>query len=178
MARRSGFVRRHGVMRRETLWISIPAAVTTLAAASTSALVGVFNAAALALRPFTIVRVRGYWHVRSDQIATSELWGASMGYSVVSDQAAAIGVTAVPVPETDRDSDLFFLYESMWGTLNEQGALAAGFSFIETGRGEHFDSKAMRKVEQGQDLAITVETPSTVASAVVHEGGRMLVKLH
>ncbi len=174
MARKSGFVRRHGVMRRETMWFSIPYVASSIGAASTAVLTGTFNAAALALRPFTIVRVRGHMFVRSDQIAATETWGCSMGYAIVSDQAAAIGVTAVPTPETDRDSDLFFLYESVLGRISV--ASAAGFR--EVGFGKDFDSKAMRRVEQGQDLAVTVETPSVVSSGVITEGGRMLVKLH
>ncbi len=180
MARRAraGFVMRRGGERRETQWISAAMTATTLAAASTAALTGVLNAAALALRPFTIVRVRGFWHVRSDQIAASEIWGAALAWAVVSTEASAIGVTAVPTPETDRGSDNFFVYETMMGRISEQGALAAGFSFIEQGQGQAFDSKAMRKVNNDQDVVIVVETPSISPSAAIIEGARFLIKLH
>jgi len=174
MARKSGFVRRHGVMRRETVWLTIPYQATSIGAASTAVLAGTLNAAGLALRPFTIVRVRGFFHVRSDQNAAEETWGMSMGYSVVSDQASAIGVTAVPTPEADRDSDLFFVYESVVGW---QG-ISSGTSAGELGIGKEFDSKAMRKVEQGQDVAIAVETPAVVSAGVITESARMLIKLH
>jgi len=174
MARKSGFVRRHGVMRRETMWLTNPYATSSIGAGSTAVLAAALNAAALALRPFTIVRVRGHFHVRSDQTAASETWGCSMGYAVVSDQASAIGVTAVPTPEADRDSDLFFVYESMIGRF----AISSAASFVDVGRGVDFDSKAMRKVEQGQDMVITVETPSVVSSGVITDGSRILIKLH
>ena len=172
-ARRSGLVLRGGRNRRDTLWGSTPAAITTLAAASTATLVASLSAAALALRPFTIVRIRGYWFVDSDQSAASEDYGAAIGCCVVSDQSVAIGVTAVPTPETDRGSDLWMLHETMYGSF--QFGTAVGF---ETLSGNAVDSKAMRKVEEGQDFILVVETPATVSSARIQTADRFLVKLH
>ncbi len=173
-SRKSGFTLRSGGMRRETLWIPAPAADTTLGAASTAAIIGSFSAAALALRPFTIVRTRGFLHIRSDQTAATENWGASYGLAVVSDQAVAIGVTAVPTPETDKGSDLWFVYESIYG----QFTLGSQVAFTEVGYFKDFDSRAMRKVEDGQDLIIAIETPSISGSARVMDTLRMLIKLH
>jgi len=112
--------------------------------------------------------------VRSDQISALEDWGASLGMAVVSEQAAAIGVTAVPTPDTDRTSDLFFVYEEVMG----QFTFTTGVGYVEGGRERIVDSKAMRRVDEGQDLIITVETPAIVSSAVVTFCGRFLVKLH
>ena len=175
MVRKSGFVLRRGVMRRETIWLSSPYVTNTIAAASTAVLTGSLNAGALLLRPFTVVRVRGFMHVRSDQLASSESFGASLGYAVVSDQAAAIGVTAVPTPEADRDSDLFFVYESLFGRFGFADAtgLAPGI-----GIHKDIDSKAMRKVDVGQDIVITAETPSVVSSGVITDLARILIKIH
>ena len=53
----------------------------------------------------------------SDQTTASEGFHAGMGFSVVSDQAFAIGVTAVPTPMSDIDSDLFFVYETLIGRI-------------------------------------------------------------
>ncbi len=170
------FTRRiHGQNRevRESVWFGFTPAETTLAAADTATLVFVLNTAALALRPFTVVRTRGMWGLRSDQQAASENYSASMAMSVVSEQASAIGVTAIPTPETDRGSDLFFVYESAAGAL--------GFDVdgsLERGKWREFDSKAMRKVDISQDIVWSVETSSISSGVITHLSARMLVKLH
>ncbi len=65
-ARRSGFVLRGGVKRRETFWIASSVIVAAPAAASTAILLSTLNAAVLAVRPFTIVRTIGELFTRSD----------------------------------------------------------------------------------------------------------------
>ena len=165
---------RLGSVRRETLWLFASPFEQLLNAPSTAVLSGTLNAAGLALRPFTIVRVRGHLGIRSDQAASSEDYSGSLGYSIVSDQAAAIGVTAVPTPETDRGSDLFFVYETLAGHYEVLSAASSA----ETGHWKDFDSKAMRRVNEGQDLAITMETSSISSGAIMFESARILVKLH
>ena len=173
-ARRSGFITRGGRNVRETLWIGVGGTATNLSAASTAAFINSGSAGLLALRPFTMVRTRGYLHCRSDQNAANESFGVSLGYAVVSDQASAIGVTAVPVPDTDIDSDLWFVYQTLLGFT--QFATAAGFR--DYGIGVEYDSKAMRKMEDGQDLAVVIQTPSIVLGTTVQHIGRVLIKLH
>ena len=175
MARRRGSFRAAVRQRRESLWLSIDPSSTTLAAASTAVVINLFNAAALALRPFTIVRTRGYWFVSSDQAAASENYGASLGYCVVSEQASAIGVTAIPTPETDRGSDLFFVHETLYGSF--LFADATGFSDI-SGLTASYDSKAMRKVNEDEQMNVVLETPAIASSGVVLHAARMLIKLH
>jgi len=172
--RKSGLILRGGSMRRETSWLDFPFAQTTIAAASTAALLGSFTASALALRPFTIVRTRGILQCSSDQQAASEAWGLSYGLAVVSEQASAIGITAVPTPITDQSSDLFFVYESLYGRFQFQNATGT----IESGAFKEWDSKAMRKVNDSEDLVVVAETPAFVGSALIIDGFRMLVKLH
>jgi len=172
--RRSGRVFRGGRMRRETLWTGITETETAMAAASTAVLFTGFGASTLALRPFTIVRVRGWWHLRSDQLAGTESYMAGIGMAVVSDQALAIGVTAVPTPFTDKASDLWFLHDIMSG----QFAVSSAIGILEVGRGKELESRAMRKVEEGQDVALSIETASTSNGAVIAKAGRILIKLH
>ncbi len=112
-SRKSGFTLRSGVMRRDTLWSGINSSRTTLGVASTAALINSAGAGLLALRPFTIVRSRLNWHVASDQEVASEVYGASLAAAVVTDQASAIGITAVLTPETDQGSDSFFVFDSI-----------------------------------------------------------------
>ncbi len=174
MARKSGNVRRDGRMRRNTEWIEAPVDSTTLASASTAVLTGVLSAGSLLLRPFTIVRTRGMFYARSDQTAALEDWSVALGYAVVSEQATAIGVTAVPTPETDKGSDLWFVYEEIFGTFG----FISGVGVFMGDYSRSFDSKAMRKVEDGQDLSIVVETSAISAGVKVVESARILVKLH
>jgi len=175
MARKSGNVFRRGRMIRSTSWIEVAATQTVLGSASASALVSVANAALLAERPFTVVRTRGYFFARSDQIAATEDWGAAMGWCTAEDAAVAIGVTAVPTPVTDQGSDSFFAYESLIGRFGFGDATG----FRELGKGIVYDSKAMRKCEDdGVSPILTMETFSTVSSATISHNARMLIKLH
>jgi len=173
MARKSGFVRRHGVMRRETSWVGVAGTSTALASAGTAVLFTGFGATVLALRPFTIVRTRGFFTIRSDQTAATEDYGAALGAAVVSEQALAIGVTAVPTPIADQESDLFFLYERLGASL-----VVADATGIDSTKSMSFDSKAMRRVEEGSDVAMSVESDAFSAGVQCLKGGRILIKLH
>ena len=176
-AGRSGFIRRGGVRRRETVWLFGTAFNQTLAATTTAALVLSLNAAALALRPFTVIRTRGILHISSDQSGASQDFGASYGEAIVSDQASAIGVTAVPTPTVDNGSDLWFVYEFLMGRFT----FGSAASFIENTISRVVDSKAMRKVEDGQDLVAVVEGPGaglTADGSIIRGFTRTLIKLH
>ena len=158
---------------RKTLWLGIAPTSITLASASAVAIQNSLNAAALALTPFTIIRTRGFWQLRSDQSAASEDYGASIAAAVVSEQAVAIGATAVPTPDTDISSSMFFMFESMASRFEFDDA--TGFHPA-NGVRQHYDSKAMRKVEQGEDVIFVAEALSIVASAKIVHVARMLVK--
>ncbi len=174
MARKSGHIIRGGrTIRRTTMWLSGNFATNTLASTNAVALIGTLNAAGLALRPFTVVRTRGNMFLRSDQTSALELYSTSMGFAIVSDQAVAIGVTAVPTPETDMASDLWYVYEQMTSIFT----FVSGVGFHPAGGiSRTYDSKAMRKVDVGQDIAQVIECPST--SGVFSDQSRILIKLH
>ena len=91
---------------------------------------------------------------------------------MVSDQAVAIGVTAVPTPDTDRGSDLWYVFEEIFGEF----VFISGVGTQERGQLHRFDSKAMRKVEDGQDIITVAESPNT--SAKIQVAVRCLIKLH
>ena len=173
--RRSGFILRGGRMRRETLWGQTASVLQTLAVAQTAILTNSLNAAGLALRPFTVIRVRGRVIVRSDQTAGSEDQSVAVGFAVVSDQASAIGVTAVPTPITDGGSDLWLMYQMVKSSL-----IVGSDSAIAQVSDVDVDSRAMRKVEEGQDLIAVVEsdTSGVTAGLLVGTGYRFLIKLH
>ena len=176
MARRTArtFLR-GGRQVRESLWIGLGANVASLAAASSATILNSLNAAALALRPFTIVRSRGFFGIRSDQIAADENYDVALGFAVVSDQALAAGITAVPTPHTDIGSDLFYVYEALMGRFEFSSAVGIEQNLLTW---VHYDSKAMRRVNDDQDISFVVETSAVSSGAMVHHSGRFLVKLH
>ncbi len=173
-SRKTGFIIRNGVQRRQTRWIGLTESRNTLASANVAVLVTTANAALLALRPFTIVRTRGYLLMNSDQSGATEDWQMTYGHAVVSEQAAAIGVTAVPTPNADRGSDLWYVYEEGAG----QVLVSTAVGIVHLDRVYRFDSRAMRKVEDGQDVITVAETGSLSDGAQIVAAGRFLIKLH
>ena len=161
--------------RRLTAWGSMAANAQVLTGAGSEALSFSLNAAALALRPFTIVRWRGIIGISSDQGTAAEDQSAAMGIAVVSDQASAVGITAVPSPITDRGSDLFFVYEDMVASMfvvSNSGVIPN----LMTSR--QFDSKAMRKVNEDEDVVVTKGNTALSDGTVLYTAGRFLIKLH
>ncbi len=175
--RKSGFTRVGGVKRRETQWLDIPGSVQTLASPSSAVNLNLLTTAEKALRPFTVVRTRGVFAINTDQVAASEFQSMALGFCVVSDQAAAIGITALPTPITDQESDLWFVYEQLMAQF--EFFTAAGFD-SQGATFKEYDSRAMRKVEDGQDIAIVAESDITglTLGLQVRHGGRLLIKLH
>ncbi len=161
-------------MRRETLWGDIAPGTVALGAASTAAITNVTGASILALRPFTVVRVRAQLLIRSDQQGAIEFYQAAWGICVVSDQAAAIGVTAIPTPFTDLGSDLWFTHAMATGLAG----ISSGTSTGELGHMVDVDSRAMRKVEEGAQLTFVAETSAGSNGVSLTSTGRILLKLH
>ena len=161
-------------MRRATVWGDIAPTSSTISAASTALLFTGFSAATLALRPFTIVRFRGLLSIASDQAASSEFQQARFGASIVSEESLAIGVTAVPVPVSDADNDMFFVFADLVNRMEVSSAIGIWQNAVVS----EFDSRAMRKVEDGQDIALCLETTASSAGIRVSKQGRFLLKLH
>ncbi len=171
--RRSGLVLRGGRDRRETSWVPF-AFTSTVLAASTPVLFTGFSAGVLVLRPFTVTRLRGWMSLSSDQTTAQERYAAALGLAIVSDQALAVGVTAVPTPVAEADSDLWFLWQSLSGSM--LAVTSTGLS--DTQPTVVLDSRAMRKVEDGQDIAVVQEASGGSAGCVLQRSGRLLITLH
>ncbi len=176
IARRSGLVLRGGRMVRESIWADFVTTETTLGGAPTAVLINVTGAALLAQRPWTIVRTRGILHVRSDQTGADETFIGDLGMAVVSDQAAAIGITAVPTPLTDKGSDLFFVYQQIMDRVGVGTGVAAAGVATTTGKFMEYDSKAMRRCEEGSQIVTVVE--NEISGCVLTHSARALIKLH
>ncbi len=177
VGRKSGFIVRGGARRRETLWFAGSYIESLFTSGGISILISGLSAAALALRPFTVIRSRGYLSVQPDQTAATESQLCGYGACVVSDQSVAVGAGSVPTPVTDSGSDLWFLYEPFLQEFQFQSAVGSG-GVGRMGMERTLDSRAMRKVEDGQDIITVGETDSASDGLVMRSFLRLLVKLH
>jgi len=148
--RSSTLVRGRGI-RRSTEWgVFSPTGFTNIPAGA-SVLVGSFSGATLAsVVPGTIVRVRGSLLWQSDQVAADEDQIGAVGLSVVSENARVAGIASVPQPTpVGWGDDKFFMTLAMQNS--GIGGIAAGRQHIQQ---QDFDSKAMRKLNDGDGIAI------------------------
>ena len=159
--------------RRESQWLAIEFGADLVD--NSSILSGSLNAAALALRPFTIVRTHLEVHFATDQQIASESQAGAIGMCVVSEAAAAVGVTAVPTPIDELDSDLWYLHQSMLAEF----VFGDATGFIgDSGVHYSIDSKAMRKVNNDQNVIIVVQGAAQGEGSLISSMGRFLIKLH
>ena len=174
-ATRSGIVR--GGPRRATSWAASADATGEQALAAGAAILdqSLSQAQISTLVPATIVRTRGILWVASDQEGIDEQPFGAMGMVVVSEQARVAGVASIPTPISDEASDLWFVHQ-FWQAdvafVSASGFTTDGFKAYE------FDSKAMRKVQEGDGIAVVLENASGVDGAVFILKFRMLFKLH
>ena len=93
--------------------------------------------------------------------------------AVVSDQAAAVGVTAVPDPISDSGSDMFLMHQYFAAPFRFSAAgvavIAATFEF---------DSKAMRKISEDETLVVVVANSNAAHGLEYLLQFRMLLKVN
>ena len=169
---RGGLVRGRLAPRRSTQWLASADELGTTTLPFGSAILDqsfVFG------EPATIIRTRGTLWIATDQFAATEQPLGAMGMAVVTDQAAGIGVTAVPTPITDSPSDEFFLWLPWFADVRDMGTGTVQFNTFSR---FDFDSKAMRKVTDGTTAVVVLENSSSAAGANYAIMFRMLVKLH
>ena len=158
--------------KRETSWTSLQPSVVAVQGGS-AVLMGSLNATLLAKRPFTIIRSHFILHIATDQLSADERQFGAFGMCVVSDQAMGIGVTAVPTPITDANSDLWFVHQYLVSDFLVISAIGVDG---DSGHQYQVDSKAMRKVNDDQDLAIVLEVSSVGDGTFIMIAGRILIK--
>ena len=170
MARRTrSFVRGP---RTATDWsASTPITAFTTVAASTAVLDQVFI-------PLpggeTVLRTRGIFTFMSDQAAANENVLGAVGIGVVSEQAATVGITAIPHPATD----------AAWGGWLWHSFFASRLQFVsavgvlpEMAQTIVIDSKAMRKVGENERLVLVMEN-SSIKGLQFGMSVRILSKVH
>jgi len=174
LARRRGFVgsaRRQGP-RRLTEWGgSADVTTSTVLAAATAVLDQSFSQAILSeIVPATIVRVRGELWVASDQASASEEPFGALGFAVVQQPANAAGVGSIPTPIAEELDDVWFVYQAFQTYFaTGQGVVWQRYSF---------ESKAMRKLEDGDAIVIVLENAHATMGLEYILKFRTLFKLH
>ena len=176
--RRSSFPLTRG-QRRRTGWEIGPeaSAAVVVSAAGKSAWPG---GTASALDGMTLVRIRGQFLI---YVVTADVVNAGFPYAVgmcmVTEDAFAVGVTAIPDPFTDNGWDGWIWYHSGFifaGSATEDEFVGRAGSSLER---VVVDSKAMRKWPEENVLVGIVGFGTEVGSAIVrfHAETRVLVKL-
>ena len=164
-----GFVR---PLKKTMIWIGLGGGVQNVTAAKD--LMFVLNAAALLLRPFTILRSHLEIWIQSDQTVATEQFVGVLGHIIVKEIASGIGVTAVPGPVAEIDSD-WYIHQPIENTflLGDATGFQGG-----AGRRYSVDSKAMRKVGTQEDAVTVLENTTSAVGANIAVRGRQLVQLH
>ena len=156
--------------RRKSTWMQFTFQQTSNSGKASS-IVFSLNAAALALRPFTIVRTYFAFFLQFDQAAGAETQKCAWGIAIVSDQASTVGITAVPTPDTELGSSLWFAIQHFYANATDLTDVTNGGQYFQV------DSKAMRKVEIGQDFVVVVENPASTGW-LLNQAGRIFIKMN
>ena len=174
---RRGFVRDRGP-RRQTSWEQGPGSITGVDQEFTSDASAIIGNGVNPLIPgLTIVRIRGEMLVSLKSVtAALEGYLVALGIGMVSADAFAIGITAVPTPLSDPEwggwmwHDIIHVFAPTATGVAEAGAAVTARVKI--------DSKAMRKFGGNEVLYIAAEADET-GTAVMNVYGltRLLVKL-
>ncbi len=105
-----------------------------------------------------IRRTRGRFMAQSDQSSAAELQLGAWGVVVAGDRALIAGAASLPGPVTDRNDDGWLLWEGiLQQSISTDGATATALAIP---RVFDYDSKAMRRIEEGFGLAVMVENSS------------------
>ncbi len=105
----------------------------------------------------------------SDQGGALEAQLGAWGLVVVSDLALAAGVASIPGPVTDASDDGWFVWEPLLNRMQSASLLEP--------RIFEFDSKAMRRVEEGSGIAVVVENASAATGLIFTCGISLLTSL-
>ena len=172
MARRIPVQRTYGRRSANKSWAATVPTGLTAVAAGTKVLLGGFSLSNSNIDE-TILRVRGLFTCSTDQNAQSETQVGAFGLILVTDLAAAAGAASIPGPVTDRADDGWFV----WQAIVQDFLWGSAVASIMRGVQYPIDSKAKRKVQEGQQVAIMVENSSSTTGFNCGTALRMLSML-
>ena len=157
MALRKGGTRRvfaPGRQKAATNW----ARLSSIGFVNVPANTKVFLAAMILSNPGigeTVRRTRGQFSVVSDQAVAVEQQIGAVGFMVVNDVAAGIGVGSLPDPVSDENDDGWFVWQGFQQQSSGGGGVVSIWQW-------ELDSKAMRRVEEGFQVAVIVANASAI----------------
>ena len=164
---RRGFTTRSTGYRAPTNWARAVSPVYAMVPAATKVLLFTAVLSNPGINE-TIRRTRGLISIRSVDTGDIQRLG-SLGFIVVNDLAAAAGVASMPGPITDGSDDGWFV----WQPVLSGKASAA---ILESEQFE-FDSKAMRRIEEGFTIAVIAENAHATLDFEVAIGFSILTSL-
>jgi len=112
-------------------------------------------------------RTRGRFMILSDQVGASEYVSVAFGMLVATDAAVTIGATAIPGPSTEANDDVWFVWENVIGLSQQADNITGAGTGAPIGMITDFDSKAMRRVEEGRTVVLMAENVSSAHIAKV-----------
>ena len=121
----------------------------------------------------TVIRNRGGFAHKPQAYSSDLTYAGAVGMGIVTAEAFAIGITAIPTPFSDADWGGWMVWRS-FAQQNELQGTAANVIFPAAVVME-IDSKAMRKVTPNEVLVIIAESQS--GAFALSAGIRTLVKL-
>ncbi len=163
---------RVGGKRRQTTWIGPADQNTVNVSSGGSAIIASFDPAANFLEAPTIVRSRGQALVKLQAYSADLDFGGALGICVVTDEAFAAGAASIPRPFDDSDWGGWLVWRLF---ANRFELLDATGSLFPAGLALEIDSKAMRKVGQGETIVMMCESQTGAMSVAMHV--RMLLML-
>ena len=111
-------------------------------------------------------------NLSSDQNAATEWQLGAIGFQVANNNAITAGVGSLLTPVTDASDEAWFL----WAPLTNKHAFATAAGFDSNGgRTFMIDSKAQRRLQDGQSLALVVENASATTGLIISVTFSMLI---
>ena len=177
MPARRGFSHRSR-QRRLTEWGDGPGG--TVVTQFTGSAITIIGAGVVALvGGLTIVRIRGLFRMMLQGTvgATGDGFQGALGMCVVSEDAFAVGATAIPDPVTDLSWDGWMYHQIL--SVHSPTAGASGLEGAQsTEQSFNIDGKAMRKFDESDVLVAIVQlVEAGTVVADVWMDSRVLVKL-
>ncbi len=158
--------------KRQSTWIGPADQGYVPVGSAGAAIISTFDPDGASLIAPTIIRTRG-------QVSTALSVGiagdvdviGAYGMCIVSDNAAGIGITAVPLPFDDAAWGGWFV----WRSFSMRYEFTSGVDARFTMQSEEVDSKAMRKVSTDETILIVAQ--SQVGAFDISAPLRLLLKL-
>ena len=178
MARQHRSVVRTRGPRRKSEWAGTTVAATadvTVGFGSSVLVANIIAADLDAITPCTLVRVRGMFSIKSDQVAAAEEQRGAFGIAVVNEDARAIGATAIPAPQTNSDWGGWLYWRAFKRTLEVASGIGLNPDFDMM---FEVDGKAMRKIDNNMAIVVMVENSNGSHGLLTSVNFRFLFLLH